>query len=109
MASFEKPVVDIEILQMMSEFLTPIRVDDAELGLEAIAEVGPGGHFFASPHTLARYETAFYSPLVSNWQNHESWEMAESVTAEQRAAGIVRRVLTDLVERRRREGGAAAA
>jgi trimethylamine---corrinoid protein Co-methyltransferase len=64
-ASFEKLVVDVEILQMMSEFLTPIRVDEAELGLEAIAEVGPGGHFFGSPHTLERYETAFYSPLIS--------------------------------------------
>lgn len=124
-ASFEKLVVDVEILQMMSEFLTPIRVDEAELGLEAIAEVGPGGHFFASPHTLERYETAFYSPLVSNWQNHETWKLAGGVTAEQRAAEIVRQVLADFeppplddaigaeladfVERRRREGGADAA
>ncbi len=121
-ASFEKLVIDVEILQMMAEFLQPIRVDDAELAVDAISEVGPGSHFFGSPHTLERYETAFYSPLVSDWQNYESWVEAGSTTAEVRAANIVRRVLaeyeppplddaigaelTDFVERRRREGGA---
>lgn len=124
-ASFEKLVVDVEILQMMAEFLTPIRVDEAELGLGAIAEVGPGGHFFGSPHTLERYENAFYSPIVSNWQNYENWKLAGGITAEQRAAEVVRQVLgdfeppplddaigaelTDFVERRRREGGVDAA
>lgn len=121
-ASFEKLVIDVEILQMMAEFLVPIEVNQAELAFDAISEVGPGGHFFGSPHTLERYETAFYSPLVSNWQNHEAWAEAGAVTADQRAAGIVRRVLDefeppalddaiaaeldDFVERRRREGGA---
>ncbi len=121
-ASFEKLVIDVEILQMMAEFLQPIRVNEAELAVDAISEVGPGSHFFGSPHTLERYETAFYSPLVSDWQNYESWVEAGSTTAEVRAANIVRRVLaeyeppplddaiaaelTDFVERRRREGGA---
>ena len=62
-ACFEKLIIDAEMLQMMAEYLQPIVVDDASLGLDAIAEVGPGGHFFGSPHTLERYETAFYSPL----------------------------------------------
>jgi trimethylamine---corrinoid protein Co-methyltransferase len=124
-ASFEKLVIDVEILQMMAEFLIPLRVDDAELAIDAIAQVGPGGHFFGSPHTLERYETAFYSPLVSNWQNNEAWALAGAQTAEQRAAEVARRVLaefeppplddavaaelTDFVERRRTEGGVTAA
>ena len=123
-ASFEKLVIDVEILQMMAEFLIPLRVDEAELAVDAIAAVGPGGHFFGSPHTLERYETAFYSPLVSDWQNNEAWAEAGSVTAEGRAASVVRKVLdefeppplddaiaaelSDFVERRRTEGGAAA-
>lgn len=124
-ASFEKFVIDVEILQMMVEFLQPLRVDEAELAVDAIGDVGPGGHFFGSPHTLERYETAFYSPLVSDWQNNEAWAMAGSVTAEHRATEIVRRVLEDyeppplddaiaqeldeFVEKRRREGGVDAA
>ncbi len=76
MASFEKFIIDVEILQMMSETLLPLKIDDAELAVDAIGEVGPGGHFFGSPHTLERYETAFYRPLVSDWRNFESWQEA---------------------------------
>jgi len=46
------------------------------------------GHFFSSEHTLARYETAFYQPLVSNWQNYENWELAGHLDATQRATAI---------------------
>jgi trimethylamine:corrinoid methyltransferase-like protein len=65
-ASYEKLIVDAEILQMMSEVVQPLVVDDASLGLDAIADVGPGGHFFGTAHTLERYETAFYRPLLSD-------------------------------------------
>ncbi|MCH8926325.1 MAG: trimethylamine methyltransferase family protein, partial [Proteobacteria bacterium] len=43
-ASFEKFILDVEMLQMMAEFLVPIEVDEASLGLDAIREVAPGGH-----------------------------------------------------------------
>ena len=65
-ASFEKMIVDAEILQGMAEFLRPIEVDDGALALDAIAEVPPGGHYFGAAHTMARYETAFYSPMLSD-------------------------------------------
>ena len=79
-ASFEKIVLDVEMLQMMALTIAPAAVDEAEVreGLDAIADVPTGGHFFGSPHTLERYESAFYEPLVSNWQNYESWEEAGS-------------------------------
>ena len=51
-ASFEKLVLDVEMLQLMIEFLKPIVVDEAELGFEAIAGVPTGGHFFGEPHTM---------------------------------------------------------
>ncbi|MEX2278993.1 MAG: trimethylamine methyltransferase family protein [Acidimicrobiia bacterium] len=94
-ASFEKFVVDVELLQMMSEFLTPLRVDADTLGLAAIAEVGPGGHFFGSEHTLERYEHAFYAPILSDWQNFGSWTDSGSLGAEARANTIWKRVLAD--------------
>ena len=90
-ASFEKIVLDVEMLQMMALTIAPVTVDEAEVreGLDAIAGVPTGGHFFGSPHTLERYESAFYEPLVSNWQNYESWEEAGSLPAEERAtAGL---------------------
>jgi len=89
-ASFEKLVIDVEMLQMMAMTLAPSDVTPEEIaeGLEAIANVQTGGHFFGSPHTLARYETAFYPPLVSDWQNYEAWELAGAKTAEERATAV---------------------
>jgi trimethylamine--corrinoid protein Co-methyltransferase len=87
-ASFEKMVVDVDLLQMMQNFLEPTIVDDGTLALDAIADVGPGGHFFGTQHTQDRYTNAFYSPLVSDWRNFESWEEAGAPTADQKAAEL---------------------
>jgi trimethylamine---corrinoid protein Co-methyltransferase len=94
-ASFEKMIVDAEILQMMAELLQPIEVNDDTLGLDAIAEVGPGGHFFGAAHTLARYETAFYAPILSDWRNFESWREAGAPDTAQRANTLWKRILAD--------------
>ncbi len=94
-ASFEKLILDAELLQQMAEVLRPVIVDDAELGLEAIAEVGPGGHFFGSAHTLERYETAFYRPILSDWRNFETWHDDGARTATERANGIWKRLLAE--------------
>ena len=124
-ASFEKTIVDAEMLQMMGEFLQPIEVTEDTLALDAIAEVGPGGHFFGAAHTLARYENAFYAPMLSDWRNFETWREAGAKDAAQRANGIwkqlvadfqppsldpaVDEALRDFVARRKREGGSLAA
>jgi trimethylamine--corrinoid protein Co-methyltransferase len=94
-ASFEKLVLDAELLQQMAEVMRPVVVDDAELGLDAIDEVGPGGHFFASAHTLERYETAFYRPMLSDWRIYETWAEEGARTATERANGIWKRLLAE--------------
>jgi trimethylamine--corrinoid protein Co-methyltransferase len=124
-ASFEKFILDVEMLQMMGEFLQPIVVDEETLGLDAIKEVGPGGHFFGAAHTLARYDTAFYAPLLSDWHNYESWREAGALDTAQRANAVWKRAIElyeepamdpackeaveDFVERRKREGGVSQA
>ena len=94
-ASYEKLVLDVEMLQLMIEFLKPIDVNEAELGFDAIAGVKPGGHFFGEAHTMERYEHAFYQPLVSDWQNHENWQLAGGRDATQRATAIWQRALQE--------------
>jgi trimethylamine--corrinoid protein Co-methyltransferase len=94
-ASFEKLIVDAEILQMISEVLQPLAVDESALGLDAIAEVGPGGHFFAAAHTLERYETAFYRPLLSDWRNFETWQEDGARTATERANRVWKQLLAE--------------
>jgi trimethylamine---corrinoid protein Co-methyltransferase len=97
-ASFEKLVLDVEMLQMMVEFLKPIVVDEPELGFDAIKGVATGGHFFGEPHTMERYEHAFYRPLVSNWQNYENWQLSGGKDATQRATDIWKLALKEYEE-----------
>ncbi len=94
-ASFEKLIVDAEMLQMLAESLEAIEVDADQLALEAIGEVQPGGHFFGAKHTLQRYKSAFYPPIVSDWRNFETWEEAGSLTATKRANAIWKQMLKD--------------
>ena len=97
-ASFEKFILDVEMLQLMIEFLKPIVVDDRELGFDAIKGVATGGHFFGEPHTLERYEHAFYRPLVSNWQNYENWQIGGGKDATQRATDLWKQALIEYQE-----------
>ena len=94
-ASYEKLIVDAEILQMIAEVLQPIEVSEASLAVETIAQVGAGGHFFAAPHTLERYETAFYTPLLSDWRTFETWQEDGARTATERANRIWKRLLAE--------------
>ena len=93
--SFEKFILDAEILQMLAAVIEPFDAGVDELGLDAIREVGPGGHYFGARHTLERYENAFYAPLLSDWRNFESWRDDGSRTATERASGIWKQLLRD--------------
>jgi trimethylamine---corrinoid protein Co-methyltransferase len=107
---------------MVMEFLTPLEISEDALGVEAIREVGPGGHFFGAQHTLARYEHAFYTPIISDWRNNQQWLAAGKPDALQKANAVykqalseyreppidpaIREELDDFVARRKAEGGA---
>jgi trimethylamine--corrinoid protein Co-methyltransferase len=83
--SFEKTILDIDLLQMVAEFLTPLDLSQDALALDAIRDVGPGGHFFGTAHTRARYKTAFYAPILSDWRNFETWAETGRRTATEKA------------------------
>ena len=94
-ASFEKLIVDAEMLQMMAQYLQPVEVNEATLAIDAIASVEPGAHFFGAAHTLERYETAFYTPLVSDWRNFETWAEAGDADTAVRANRVWKQMLND--------------
>ena len=93
--SYEKFALDVDLVQMIEEFLSPLAVDDDTMGLEAMAEVGPGGHFFGAAHTLARYATAFYQPLISDWRNFQQWQEAGSPQAAEKANRLWKQALAE--------------
>lgn len=92
-SSYEKMVIDADLIGMLGRFLEPVVVDQATLAVESIAEVGPAGHFFGVQHTQDRYRTAFYPPMVSDWRNYESWEEGGSPTALDHAERLQREFL----------------
>ena len=122
-ASYEKFIMDAEMVAMLRSFLQPETVDRETLAVETIGEVGPGSHFFQAAHTMARYRDAFYTPMLSDWQNFENWEDSGSVDATHRAHKIafdlldryeeppidpaIREEMSDYVARRESEGGVA--
>jgi trimethylamine--corrinoid protein Co-methyltransferase len=83
--SYEKFILDIETLAMFEALLNGYPVDDDTLALDSIAQVGPGGHHFDTPHTMERYSTAFYNPLVSIRAGYENWMESGGQDAAQRA------------------------
>jgi trimethylamine--corrinoid protein Co-methyltransferase len=117
--SFEKFILDVEGLAMLYDFLDGIEISDETLALDAIAEVGPGGHHFGTSHTLARYRTEFYLPIISDRQNYDAWVENGALDAAQRAHRVWKALLAtyelpaldpaieeglrEYVERRKRE------
>jgi trimethylamine--corrinoid protein Co-methyltransferase len=92
-ASYEKMILDAELLGMVEAFLDPVVVDEDTLGFEAIQGVGPGGHFFGAEHTQSRYKTAFHKPMLSDWRNYETWEEAGSPELPSKANRIWKELL----------------
>lgn len=120
--NLEKVMLDCELIQMVRRMMQPIATDADALGLDAVREVGPGGHYFGAAHTLARYESAFHAPMLSDWRNFENWEDAGSPTtiehAHARAGELLEgyqqpelepanlEAMNAFVEKRKIEGGA---
>jgi trimethylamine--corrinoid protein Co-methyltransferase len=122
-ASYEKMVLDADLCGMVQTYLEPIDFSSDALAMDAIRDVGPGGHFFGTQHTLDRFRTAFYKPLLSDWRNYESWEEAGMPETKEKTVKLVgqllasyqepdmdsavRAELEEFVERRKAEGGVA--
>ncbi|MEO1192988.1 MAG: trimethylamine methyltransferase family protein [Pseudomonadota bacterium] len=91
--SYEKLITDLEVMQTFAELCAETPAEDSDLAFEALAEVAPGGHFFAAQHTMERYQTAFYDPLVADWSNIGAWTEKGSKDASERATEIWQAVL----------------
>lgn len=89
---YEKFICDMEAVEVLAELALPFEVDTA---FEAIAEVAPGGHFFAAQHTMTRYAQAFRAPLVADLTNFGAWSDAGSLASPERATAEWQRRLAE--------------
>ena len=83
LASYEKFVLDVEALRMFEWILERgLPTDDEGFAMDALREVGPGGHFLGAEHTLRHYRTGFYRPLVSSTESFDRWQRQGARTAD---------------------------
>jgi trimethylamine---corrinoid protein Co-methyltransferase len=94
-AGYEKFIVDVELVQMMQQQFTPMEIDQAALAFDAHTEVGHGGHFLGAMHTMERFRTCFYRPMLSSSENYERWMRNGAVDAAGRAEKIYRKKLEE--------------
>ena len=120
-ASFEKFVMDVQLLEMLQYEFTPMQSDPGSLGFEAHEEVGHGGHFLGSMHTMERFRDCFYRPFLSSSDNYDRWMRGGALDANARAGQLykeklesyeqpplddaIRAELEEYVARRRKELG----
>ncbi|MDX1523269.1 MAG: trimethylamine methyltransferase family protein, partial [Anaerolineae bacterium] len=92
-ASYEKFIIDAEALAMFCHFLNDFPITNDSLAVEAIAEIGPGGHHFGTTLTQANYKTAFYDPALASREGFEQWQASGGQDALQRAGKLWPRIL----------------
>jgi trimethylamine---corrinoid protein Co-methyltransferase len=92
-ASFDKLVIDNEIIGMVMRAVEGIKVDETTLAFDEIQKVGPAGHFVSSRHTRRHMRTEQFMPKISDRENREVWQSSGGKDARQRATEIARCIL----------------
>ena len=87
-AGYEKFILDAELLQMLRAEFTPLEIDEDSMAFGAHEEVGHGGHFLGAMHTMERFRTCFYRPMLSSSENYERWMRGGGADTTARASRI---------------------
>jgi len=94
-ASYEKTVVDNEIIAMSKRVADGIVVNNDTLAFEEIKAVGPRGDFLGSNHTLKYFRTEHFIPTILDRDNYDIWEAAGGRTAEEKSQDLVSDILNN--------------
>ena len=92
--SYEKFVIDNEILGMVMRAVEGIKVTDETLAFDLIKQVGPGGNFVTAKHTRRLMRTEHYQPSLSDRYSREDWEEKGGKITWQRAADKVKEIIS---------------
>ena len=72
-SSFEKFVLDADQLGVLHHLAKGVLVDENGQAMDAIREVGPGGHYLGCAHTQANFKSAFWRTDVLDYKPYETW------------------------------------
>ena len=90
----ENVVLDAELFDIICRAVEGFEVSEDTLAFDTIREVGPGGHFLASPHTLAHMRDRWTAHLFGS-ETWEEWEAAGRPSTRERAHERVQRILAE--------------
>ena len=94
-SSYEKFVMDCDQLGMMAVYAKGVDLSENGQAMDAIYEVGPGGHFLGCDHTQRNFEQALYISGIADNNSVEQWEIDGSLDATARANGLWKQMLAD--------------
>lgn len=94
-SSFEKFVMDADQLGIYHQMAQGVAVDTNGQAMDAIAEVGPGGHYLGCAHTQANFKTAFWRSEVLDYKPFETWEDEGARDTQTLAAARVQTLLNN--------------
>jgi trimethylamine--corrinoid protein Co-methyltransferase len=92
-ASFDKLVIDNEIIGMVMRAVEGIEVNEKTLAFDVIKQAGPGGHFVSSRHTRRFMRKEFFHPSLSDREDRERWNESGAKDTWARATQKVREIL----------------
>lgn len=75
-SSFEKFILDADQLGILHSLANGVDISDNGQAMDALREVGPGGHFLGCEHTQANFKNAFWRTNVMDYRPYESWAEA---------------------------------
>lgn len=94
-SSYEKFVMDADQLGCLHHLAQGIMMDENGQGLDAIREVGPGGHYLGCSHTQANFKSAFWRSDLLDYKPFETWDEEGARDTEALAALRVKKMLGD--------------
>ncbi len=94
-SSFEKFVMDADQLGALHGLAKGVTVDVNAQAMDAIAEVGPGGHYLGCAHTQANFKEAFWRSDLFDYKPFETWSDEGARDTEALAAARVTKLLND--------------
>jgi trimethylamine---corrinoid protein Co-methyltransferase len=85
--------MDADQLGTLHHLAQGIIMDENGQGMDAIREVGPGGHYLGCAHTQANFKDAFWRSDLFDYKPFETWDEEGARDTETLAAVRVQRLL----------------
>jgi len=71
---YEKFIIDADQASMMATWVDGVDLSENGQALDSLLTNGPGNHYLGTAHTLANFETAFWSSAQSDNNSFEQWD-----------------------------------